>query len=90
MTGATFYTAAGTTTLTVAINTPVTWENGSSVIHDVTFETPSDALAVSGGSGGNIPIHSSGSNRRQFATAGNYPFRCQQHPPGMIGNVVVQ
>jgi len=90
MTGSTFTTAAGTTTLTVAINTPVTWDNGSSVLHDVTFNTSSAALGVSGGSGGNIPLHSSGSNQRQFAAAGNYPFRCQQHSPGMTGTVIVQ
>jgi len=90
MTGSAFYTAAGTTTLTVPINTPVTWENGSSVLHDVTFETPSAAQGVSGGGSGNIPLHSSGSNRRQFATPGNYAFHCQQHAPGMVGTVIVQ
>jgi plastocyanin len=77
-------------TVTVAINTPVTWTNGSASPHDVTFDNPAAALAVGTGGAGNIPQHTSGSNRRQFATAGSYPFHCQVHGTPMHGTVIVQ
>ncbi len=96
MGSAIFFTAAETlqpVTLTVAINTPVTWTNDSGVQHDVRFATPTAALAVGSGSAGNIPAHTVGSNQRQFATAGSYPFYCVFHGTantGMRGIVVVQ
>jgi plastocyanin len=91
-TGTSFYTAAGSsiTTLNAAPNTPVTWTNDSGVLHDVTFDTPSAALAVGNGSSGNIPAHSTGSNQRQFAVIGNYPFHCTIHGTVMHGTVNVQ
>jgi plastocyanin len=94
MGSSTFFTAAATmqpVTLTVNTNTAVTWDNNSGgVQHDVTFDTPSAALAVGTGSSGNIGLHTSGTNQRQFAAAGNYPFHCTVHAPGMTGVVIVQ
>ena len=81
---------AGNPTVTVAPNAAVTWTNDSQTIHNVTFATPSAALAVGAGSGGNIPDHSSGSNQRRFAAAGSYPFHCTIHGTGMRGSVTVQ
>ena len=91
-----FFTATSSTqpvTLTVAINTPVTWTNDSGGQHDVRFAAPTSALAVGNGSAGNIPPHTAGSNQRQFATAGSYPFFCFFHgtaTTGMRGTVIVQ
>ena len=89
-----YYSATGATTATVATNTPVTWNNNSGGIqHDVVFATPAAALAVGSGDPGNIPLHMSGSNQRQFATAGSYPFHCTVHgtpTTGMRGTVVIQ
>jgi plastocyanin len=94
MGSSTFVSATGTTlnpTVTVAINTPVTWDNNSGgVAHDVTFDTPAAALAVGNGSAGNIPQHTSGTNQRQFATVGSYPFHCTIHGTPMHGTVIVQ
>jgi len=95
MGGAIFYTVAANytnATLSVAPNVPVTWTNNSATPHDVVFDTQG-ALGVGGGSAGNIPIHSSGSNQRQFAAAGTYAFHCSLHGTpgaGMHGTVVVQ
>jgi hypothetical protein len=93
MGSSTFFTAAGSATnptVTVAPNTPVTWFNDNAGNHDVTFDDPSTALAVGNGNAGNIPVHTSGTNQRQFASAGTYHFHCVQHAPGMVGTVVVQ
>jgi hypothetical protein len=95
MGSAIFYTVAANftnATLNVARNAAVTWTNDSGTPHDVIFDTPG-ALAVGNGSAGNIPIHSSGSNQRQFAAAGTYAFHCGLHGTpgaGMHGTVVVQ
>ena len=90
--GTAFYTAAGSsiTTLNVAPNTPVTWTNDSGVLHDVTFDNSSAALAVGNGSAGNIPPFSTGSSQRQFAVVGNYAFHCTIHGTVMHGTVNVQ
>ena len=88
MGSATFFTAAESlqpVTLTVAINTAVTWTNDSGMQHDVRFATPTAALAVGNGSAGNIPAHTAGSNQRQFATAGSYPFFCVFHGTATTG-----
>ena len=91
-----FYTQAGTniTTLSVPANTAVTWTNGSGIEHNVVFETPATALAVGTGSSGDIGLHSSGSNQRQFAVSGSsHPFHCTIHgtaTSGMRGTVTIQ
>ncbi|HKN57332.1 MAG TPA: plastocyanin/azurin family copper-binding protein [Gemmatimonadaceae bacterium] len=94
MGSSTFISASGTTanpTVTVGINTAVSWDNNSGGVgHDVTFDSPASALAVGNGSAGNIPLHTSGVNQRQFAAAGNYAFHCTVHGPGMKGTVIVQ
>lgn len=81
-------------TRTVGVNVPVTWTNNSTVTHNVTFTTPSAALAVGNGNAGNInPADPSTSHQRQFAAAGNYPFHCTIHgspTSGMRGSVTVQ
>ncbi|MDQ6872127.1 MAG: plastocyanin/azurin family copper-binding protein [Gemmatimonadota bacterium] len=96
MGSATFLTANSTVqpvSLTVAANTAVTWTNDSGIQHDVIFDDQASALAVGAGASGNIPLHTSGSNQRQFATTGNHPFHCSIHgttTTGMRGVVVVQ
>ena len=67
--------------LTVARNATVTWTNSSGVLHNVTFAT--------GGAPANIPNHSSGSNERNFPTAGTFNYSCTLHS-GMDGAIVVQ
>ncbi|HMI46709.1 MAG TPA: plastocyanin/azurin family copper-binding protein [Gemmatimonadaceae bacterium] len=94
MGSSTFVSATGSAsnpTVTVATNTAVTWNNNSGGIeHDVTFDTPASALAVGGGSAGNIGAHTTGTNQRQFAAVGSYPFHCTIHGAGMKGTVIVQ
>lgn len=88
-----FFTAAGTgtTTLTVAANTAVTFTNDSGILHDVTFDDPTTALAVGNGDSGDIPVHTSGSHQRKFAVSGSsHPFHCTQHGQVMHGTVTVQ
>jgi len=77
------------TTLTVAVNATVTWENGSGVLHHVVFTTPSSAKAVGAGAAGDIGDISSGSTQRKFDTAGKYDFHCTIHA-GMNGSLTVQ
>ena len=94
MGSSTFISATGSAsspTVTVATNTAVTWNNNSGGIeHDVTFDTPASALAVGGGNAGNIDGHTTGTNQRQFAAVGSYPFHCTIHGAGMKGTVIVQ
>ncbi len=58
----------------------VTWNNTSGETHNVTFS--------SGGSPANIANHSSGSNSRDFTTAGTFNYQCTLHA-GMNGRVTV-
>ena len=96
MGSSTFATATSSSnpSLTVATNIAVTWTNNSGgVEHNVIFDAPAAALAVGAGSAGNIPLHTSGSNQRQFGSAGTFPFHCTIHgtaTSGMRGSVVVQ
>ena len=94
MGSSTFISATGSAsspTVTVAPNTAVTWDNNSGGVgHDVTFDTPAAALAVGNGNSGNIDLHTSGTNLRQFAATGSYPFHCTIHGPSMKGTVIVQ
>ena len=75
-------------TLTVAVGTTVTWENGGGGAHTVTSATGSAdtydlALAA-------------GTVSHQFMTAGTYNFYCKNHgvngtpPTGMHGTITVQ
>jgi len=95
MGSSTFFTAAASTqpvTLTFGTNQAVTWFNDG-IAHNVIFDNPAAALAVGGGNSGNITDPASGSNQRQFATAGTYAFHCTIHgtaTTGMRGAVVVQ
>jgi plastocyanin len=59
----------------------VTWNNGSGVIHNVTFS--------GSGAPANIPNHASGSHTRSFPEAGSFSFSCTNHP-GMTGVVAVE
>jgi plastocyanin len=63
-------TAAGT----------VTWNNGSGIEHNVTFDAPSIA---------DIPNHLSGTNARTFPTAGTFNYQCTIHGASMSGSVIV-
>lgn len=81
------------TSRTVAANAPVTWTNNSTTLHNVTFSTPTAALAVGAGGSGDFNAPASSSSQRQFAAAGSYAFHCTIHgtaTSGMRGTVVVQ
>jgi plastocyanin len=96
MGSSTYFTAATSNnpSLTVAANTSVTWTNNSGgVEHDVVFDNPAAALAVGNGGSGDVSPNTSGSNQRQFAAAGTFPFHCTFHgtpQSGMRGSVIVQ
>lgn len=68
--------------VSITRNGTVTWNNTSSVTHNVTFTaatgTPQD-----------IGDHTSGSNSRTFNTAGTFNYSCTLHG-GMAGSVSVQ
>lgn len=74
------------TSITIAPNGTVAFRNESGVQHSVTFPGSSPV-------GGDIPLHSSGTNTRQFTSAGSYNFFCTVHgtaTSGMRGSVTVQ
>ncbi len=73
-------TAFNPSTLTVAVNTTVTWINKDPVTHDVTSST---ALFASG------PLNNSGTFSFTFTTAGTYNYSCTIHP-NMTGKIIVQ
>ena len=91
MTGNTFFTAPASTPPSQTVNSgaTVSWQNGSIVLHNVTFANPSQAGAVGSGASGNIGDHNSGTNSRVFTAAGTHAFQCTIHA-GMTGSVVVQ
>lgn len=70
------------TSVTIAVNGTVTWNNTSGITHNVTFNSATGAPS-------NIADHSSGQNQRTFGTAGTFGFQCTLHG-GMTGSVVVQ
>lgn len=70
------------TQVNLATGGTVTWNNGSGVLHNVTFAAATGAPA-------NIPNHSSGSNQRTFAVAGTFGYSCTLHA-GMTGQITVQ
>jgi plastocyanin len=68
--------------VTIAPTGTVTWTNSSNQIHNVTFAAATGAPA-------NVANHSSGTNNRQFSTAGTFNYACTNHP-GLSGQVIVQ
>jgi plastocyanin len=67
-------------TVDIALNGTVTWNNGSQTSHDVTFAT----LASH-----NILAHTSGSNARTFNSAGTFQYQCSIHGGAMSGTIIV-
>ena len=67
--------------VTIVRGGPVTWTNGTSEMHNVTF----------GGSGApaDVSDHTGGSNTRRFDASGTFDYECTNHP-GMTGRVTVQ
>jgi plastocyanin len=74
-------------TATVTAGSTVTWDNPTSVDHNVNFLTPSAALPGDGT--GNIPDFHNTSHSRKFNTPGTHSFNCNIHP-GMTGTLTVQ
>jgi plastocyanin len=67
-------------TVEIALNGSVTWNNTANASHNVTFAT----LA-----GHDIPTHIAGSNTRTFATAGAFAYECTIHGSAMSGTIIV-
>ena len=59
----------------------VTWENTSTVLHNVTFASPPAGVT-------NIPDHTQGSTARTFASTGTFDYSCTNHG-GMSGTITV-
>jgi plastocyanin len=66
-------------TITVSVNTTITWTNKDGVAHTVTSTT---GLFDSGS------FNMNGTYSRQFTTAGSFPYKCTIHP-FMTGTVIV-
>ena len=73
-------TAFDPASITVSVNSTVTWTNKDGYSHDV---TATDSSFYSG------TIPSGATYTHQFTTAGTYTYRCTFHP-GMTGVVVVK
>lgn len=72
-------------TITVAVNSTVTWTNKDGVAHTVTSDTglfDSGSISSAGGYGGG------GIYRHAFTTAGTFPYHCSFHA-SMTGTVIV-
>jgi plastocyanin len=66
----------------VPVGTMITWEwQGTTATHNVTFDNV-------GGQPTNISTRTSGSDLRQFNTAGTFPYHCSIHP-SMTGSITV-
>lgn len=63
-------------------NGTVTWNNGSGLIHNVTFDVVAGAPA-------NVANFGAGSAERTFASSGTFNYRCTLHT-GMTGVVRVE
>jgi plastocyanin len=74
-------TAFTPSTITVSVNTTITWRNKDSMTHTVTSNN--GAFSSSGN------ISGGGTFSHQFTTAGTYPYHCTPHPQ-MTGQVIVQ
>lgn len=68
--------------VTILKDGSVTWTNSTGVTHNVTFASATGAPQ-------NIPDFNSGTQTRQFGTAGSFAYQCTNHS-GMSGTVVVQ
>jgi len=70
--------------------TTVTWQNASSVSHNVTWDNTAGRNAALAGDGtGDINDFANESHTRLFNAAGTYGFHCTIHP-GMNGTLTVQ
>jgi len=74
-------------TLTVAVNTSVTWTNKDGVAHTVTSDSPMF-------DSGNLAAYDSynytyATYSFQFTTKGSYKYHCSYHS-GMTGTIIVQ
>jgi len=91
-----FFTTAGATvkTLTVPVNSTVTWTNDSGVAHNVLWTDAAGRNAAGAGDGtGDMTDFASGSHTRVFTVAGTYKFYCNIHgtpTSGMTGTLIVQ
>ena len=74
-------------TATITVGSTATWDNPTSIDHNVTFLNPS--AAQPGDGTGNITDFHSTSHSRKFNTPGTYSFNCTIHP-GMTGTLTVQ
>ena len=74
-------------TATVTAGSTVTWNNPTSIDHNVTFLNP--GAAQPGDGTGDIFDFRNGTHSRKFNTPGTYGFNCTIHP-GMTGTLTVQ
>jgi plastocyanin len=68
-------------TVTVNVGQTVTWTNGGSIGHTVTFD---------GGPTFSQPLHAGATVTRTFTTAGTFAYHCSIHGPSMHGTIVVK
>jgi plastocyanin len=67
-------------TITVSVNTTITWTNKDAVAHTVTSDSPSFD---------SNNINTNQTYTHQFTVAGTYPYHCSLHPT-MLAKVIVQ
>jgi plastocyanin len=67
--------------LTVSVGQTVTWSNGGSIGHTVTFDS---------GPAFNQPLNPGATVTRTFATAGTFTYHCSIHGPSMHGTITVK
>jgi plastocyanin len=68
-------------TLTVSVGQTVTWKNGGSIGHTVTFDS---------GPAFSQPLNPSATVTRTFTTEGTFPYHCSIHGPSMHGTIIVK
>ena len=79
------------TSRTAAVGSTVTWQNGSTVGHNIVWDDATGRAAAAAGDGtGDMPNFAAGtSHTRVFNTAGTYAFHCTIHQ-GMTATLTVQ